>query len=566
MSTRLLSFAVLTLFPLIAWSNRPLLAQGDVPLRYDWQADQVFAYRVKVVVDLPDKTETFQGTMHYAVKSVADDNSLVTFRGGLPKSTKSKATSRPRGFGPFAGRFGPPPSPFSRSNFRGSEQTTNEFTISPMGRVTSMKGDSQLPYLIGNISLLPFEPLPESSQRQWKIDGGVSITEKEERSDMRPHFGPFDPFGRGQQEKEIQAASESASYSITGVEKDVVSVAKSYELKSPSPKEGESGFTFTGNGTWKFNRKLHVSESLHMDEKLVVTTGNRQVTVPITIDYHRLTREEMAEIQAAKEKQEAERRRKAEEMAQAAKEKKRQAEAPLTAVEKQAAMSTLSGTDQAAATKALEFLVKKTPKDPDTEIAAAIEAQLKHSDRLVRVAAHKALLQWSLEYRPRGALDGKYKGPGGSLDSTARVVNADTPLYVGQIVQLKDHWRWVPADILELLGDGKVKVHPRGWSTKSWDKAVSRENLQLAPDELFQPYKSPTAPAMSAGVAMRTWSDVTGTHKIEATYLGVADGKVQLKRKDGREIGVPLESLSKEDQQYVQQAQESAKKPPNPFD
>jgi hypothetical protein len=184
----------------------------------------------------------------------------------------------------------------------------------------------------------------------------------------------------------------------------------------------------------------------------------------------------------------------------------------------------------------------------------------------VRVAAHKALLQWSAEYRPRGALDSKYKGPGGSLDSTARVVTADTPLYVGQIVQLKDHWRWVPADILEVHDDGKVKVHPRGWSTTAWDKTVSRESIQLAPDALFQPYKSPAAPTTSAATAMRTWSDVTGTHKIQATYLGFADGGVKLKREDGREITVPLESLSKEDQEYVQQAREAAEIPPNPFE
>jgi hypothetical protein len=431
--------------------------------------------------------------------------------------------------------------------------------------VTSLQGDSQLPYLLGNISLLPFEALPESPQQQWRIEGGVSVTEQEERSDIRPHFAPLDPFGRGRQEQEVQAASESSTYAITDVKKQLVSVTKSYELKSPAPKRGEAGFTLTGAGVWKFNRKLNVSESLHMDQKLVVSAGNQQVTVPITLDYQLLTDAELAEIRAAREQAEAERKRKAEEMAQAAAEKKRRAEAPLTAEEKQAAMRALGGADTEGVRTALAELAEKTPQDPDAEVAGAIEALLKHEDRLVRVAAHKALLNWSLEYKPRGALDSQYKGPGGRLDSTARVVTADTPLYVGQIVQLKDHWRWVPADILELHEDGKVKVHPRGWSTTAWDKTVSRESIQLAPDELFQPYKSPSAEAEATEIAPRTWSDVTGTHKTKATYLGVADGQVRLKREDGAEISVPLDSLSQEDQEYVQLRRQAAEQPPNPF-
>jgi hypothetical protein len=560
-------FAVLSVFLWAALSVTRVSAQANQALRYDWQPNQVFAYSVKIVVDLPDSTETYQGTTNYTVKAVAADSRLVIYQGGLPKAKASKSTGGPRGFGPrgfgpFGPRMGPPPSPFSRSNFRGSEQTTNEITLSPTGKVTSLKNDSQLPYLLGNVSLLPFEPLPDTPRREWKVSEGMAITEKEERSDMRPHFGPFDPFGGGQREEEVQAASESTSYAIAREQGDLVSVSKTYELKSPAPKPGEAGFTFTGTGTWTFNRKLHVSESLHMDLKLVQAKGNEQVTVPITVDYRRLTEDELAKIQAERQRQQEELRKKAEETARAEAEKKRQAEAPLTPEEKQASLSGLQGTDVAALTKVLGDLAKKSPKDPDTQIATAIEPLLKHADRLVREAAHKALLQWSPSYRPRGELDRQYGGTA-SVESTARVVTKDTPLYVGQILQLKEHWRWVPADILEVLGDGTVKVHPRGWSTNAWDKAVTRENLQLAPDELFQPYKSPTA---GPAVALRTWSDSTGTFKIEATYLGLSDGKVQLKRQDGREISVPLDRLSPQDQQYVQQAQQAAKQPQNPFE
>ena len=536
----------------------------SAPLRYDWQPEQNFAYRVKITVDLPTKTETYQGTIQYTVKAADGDSRSVTYQGGLRETTTWKEAAGSRGAGP---RFGPPrippPSPFARSSFRGTEQTTNEITLSASGEVKQLKGDSQLPYLLGNASLLPFEPLPPPGQRQWEVRSDASISEKEERSDHPfPRFGPFDPFGRGQREEQVQSASESATYAISGVRDDLVTVAKTYELKSPAPRANETGFTFAGSGTWVFNRKLNLSESLQMDLKLVVVAENQQTTIPVKIDYQRLSDKELAEIRAERERQQAELRRKAEEQAQAQAEAKRQAEAPLTAEQRTAILNALRAADLAALSSTLGELAKKSPKDPDREVAAAIQTHLTHAERSVREAAHKALLQWSLEYRPRGELDQQYSRPS-PVPSTARVVTADTPLYVGQILQFQDHAFWKPADVLELLADGQVKIHPRGWPTAVWDKAVPRDKLQLAPEELFQPAKSP-APAGYA--SLRTWSDATGTYQIQAAYLGLADGKVQLQRQDGKQLQVPLEKLSPQDQAFVQQAEEAAKKPENPFE
>jgi len=55
---------------------------------------------------------------------------------------------------------------------------------------------------------------------------------------------------------------------------------------------------------------------------------------------------------------------------------------------------------------------------------------------------------------------------------------------------------------------------------------------------------------------------VTGTYKIEATLVSFADGKVTLKRTDGKEVTLPLAKLSAEDRAFV----EKQAKPPNPFE
>lgn len=50
----------------------------------------------------------------------------------------------------------------------------------------------------------------------------------------------------------------------------------------------------------------------------------------------------------------------------------------------------------------------------------------------------------------------------------------------------------------------------------------------------------------------RTWKDRTGKHEIEAEFVELRDGKVVLKKSDGKQIAVLLKQLSDEDQQFVQ--------------
>ena len=57
--------------------------------------------------------------------------------------------------------------------------------------------------------------------------------------------------------------------------------------------------------------------------------------------------------------------------------------------------------------------------------------------------------------------------------------------------------------------------------------------------------------AGSAGAIQRRWLDASGEHQMNAQYLGVRDGAVQLRRTDGKEIAVPLTKLSPQDQAFV---------------
>ena len=65
---------------------------------------------------------------------------------------------------------------------------------------------------------------------------------------------------------------------------------------------------------------------------------------------------------------------------------------------------------------------------------------------------------------------------------------------------------------------------------------------------------------------LRTWTDRSGTFKVEAQFLGLADGKIQLHKLNGVKISVPLTKMSLEDVEYVERltGRDTSPSPPQP--
>lgn len=58
-------------------------------------------------------------------------------------------------------------------------------------------------------------------------------------------------------------------------------------------------------------------------------------------------------------------------------------------------------------------------------------------------------------------------------------------------------------------------------------------------------------PVARAESGTRTWTDSSGEFTVEAEFVDFVEGKVRLKRTDGRIITVPIEKLSEADQKFV---------------
>ncbi len=54
---------------------------------------------------------------------------------------------------------------------------------------------------------------------------------------------------------------------------------------------------------------------------------------------------------------------------------------------------------------------------------------------------------------------------------------------------------------------------------------------------------------------LRTWTDASGKHTTEAELISVDDGAVKLRRKDGKEITVPIDKLSAADRAFINELQ-----------
>lgn len=64
-----------------------------------------------------------------------------------------------------------------------------------------------------------------------------------------------------------------------------------------------------------------------------------------------------------------------------------------------------------------------------------------------------------------------------------------------------------------------------------------------------------------APLGAREWTDSTGKFKIEAEFVELKDGKVALKKADGTTLSIPLEKLSKADQDFIKTQSQPAASP-----
>ena len=109
--------------------------------------------------------------------------------------------------------------------------------------------------------------------------------------------------------------------------------------------------------------------------------------------------------------------------------------------------------------------------------------------------------------------------------------------------------KWNHVTVVQENEDGSVQV--------SWDKYSGikrhtlREQLIIEDKTVAELRKKMKPPAPPLASTLRTWTDDSGKHKIEATYLGRTEKEVNLKTIAGKEIDLPIDKLSEKDRDLV---------------
>jgi hypothetical protein len=142
-------------------------------------------------------------------------------------------------------------------------------------------------------------------------------------------------------------------------------------------------------------------------------------------------------------------------------------------------------------------------------------------------------------------------------------------------------WKPSPEDVFEVTGTETYETAAGGTKTLFVLSKVRADRIQAyvkakAEEKRAQEEKAQEEARKAREVAEKTeeerkanaekakwhvWSDSDGKLKFEATIIGVVSGNVVLKKRDGTVARVPLEELSPDEQEWLEQWKKLHSKP-----
>lgn len=90
--------------------------------------------------------------------------------------------------------------------------------------------------------------------------------------------------------------------------------------------------------------------------------------------------------------------------------------------------------------------------------------------------------------------------------------------------------------------------------------AASTDPKSTTPIEASAPTAQEEAEQPASDAKLRTWKSLDGKFSAEARYIGVVRDHVLLRRTNGKTITVPLDTLSAEDMQFIEDFRKALKK------
>jgi len=274
------------------------------------------------------------------------------------------------------------------------ESERGKLLLSERGELLEATGNVQVPYLFGPLGALIFEPLGSADERTWQTQRVTALTQiigEESNSPlpMRFRHRGRSPFAQSQTKVVVTPAMETSSYELAGTNGDLVSIRKRYTFQTLQPAGTPPVAQVTGEGTITFNRAKGFAEKLEYKATLVRSVSKVSVTVPLTLQWHRLDQQTL-------DKNRAEAKANMEAAKKAAAEQKARDAAPPTPQRVDEVLEDLSiAKEWHERMKPLDALARMQPLDQRrAQVTKAVEPLMRDGNFAVRDKAIQIMGRW----------------------------------------------------------------------------------------------------------------------------------------------------------------------------
>lgn len=352
--------------------------ESQSKLKYGWKQGQTLVFHVEIVVDQGDYSTILTGYPSFTVKKSDEDGVEVGFNGLLSESQKAKPGKRIffRGSGrrsPFSPFTGVSPGSLGRTG-------DTVIKINSRGEIVSKTGSSQLPFLLGNLSELMLELLPEGNEKTWNESTDISISLSSGRL-PRPSFIRDD--------KKLIKAKRTTTYTLDKATADKATIKKEFHLRTTETVKGKPRFEIVGSGTMTFDRKLGSPVKLDFKQTVFERENNKTEESPLTVSYRLLSEDERKKLATSNQ------------VALENLSSNKNTETKKVSSGEQSEIVDSLKPDSKQALGTILKLQRKTPEKPSPEIAKALEFHLTSKLDSTRYAAMKALENWAtLDSKP----------------------------------------------------------------------------------------------------------------------------------------------------------------------
>ena len=533
----------------------------------------------------------------------------------------------PMGFGGprgMRGGFGPPGfGPFSEPSKPAGT------TFGRQGNIIIYGEKSSLPYFLGHQVDLVIESMPEENKKTWDVEREISITERDDSDEMPFGPQSTSETSRTAKEKISYAVLDRENGCLRISKKYSLKTAKEGEGFSHIDMAGSGEFLFDPKNGFIRSEKMkydiqvnenNITVTIPMTLEFLLLSEKEVAEQEKQREEDRKQREQQieqhrAKVEAALQEKKGRVFSKSTDPSKA----KSLLEDLLTGDEWQVAEAARKIADIAPDDKNPDKysmpLCAAFKRMNDTmsqaEIMAALEVWAGPDAEKTVIAGSKSNDHWVCTHAVKAL--GKFK-TAAAADAAAAAISkarneAESALKaMGPVAEpatiplLKNSDIWIratAANVLSEIGGSKAikalaeesRLHPNevrevdaaivaitkrlaeskedddGDSEKKTKTQKKTPTTQKKTDTTEQKVETPEETKKDSGdlAAIRTWSDATGSYKIEASFIELKNEKVRLKKADGSTVSIALEKLSKADQEFVKKLAE-AEDEKNPFE